>query len=112
MIEILRLSDLTKVTHYPHAVIETIRQSIVTLNEAYGADRTRNGDGGLELIVESEDELSTLLQTLPYGDLPEFAEVIHQDFLHAVYVVSDDRTIDVFLSKEWATQSMLEVMKK
>ena len=112
MIEILRKSDITRITHYPKAVIETIRESVRILDEAYGTDRTRDGDGGLEFVIEKEAELQLLLQTLPYGDCPESAEEIYPDFLHVMYLVSNERTISVSLSKEWATKSMLEVIGK
>lgn len=112
MIEILRLSDLTRITHYPQVVVDTIRKSVAILDDAYGKDRSRDGDGGLELIVEKEEELANLIQSLPYGDLPEFAEVIHQDFLHAVYIVSNERSLDVFTPLEWATQAMKEAMSQ
>jgi hypothetical protein len=111
MIEILNLSDLAKITHYPRAVVETIRQSIINLDTAYGTDRTRDGDGGLELIVESEEELQSLIQTLPYGDTPECSEVIHRGYIRAVYVINNNRTIDVSLPRAWATQNMLEVLE-
>lgn len=110
MIEILRLSDLAKITHYPHAIVDTIRQSVINLDAVYGSSRTRDGDGGIEVIVESENELHALLQTLPFGDMPESVEVIHQDFLRAIYLINNDRSIDFFLPKEWATKKMLEVL--
>ena len=112
MIEILRKTDLTSITHYPKSVVDTIRQSVSNLDEAYGADRTRDGDGGLELIVETEDELRALIQSLPYGDLPESAEELAPDFIHAVYVVGNERTLDIFTPKKWATKSMLEELAK
>ena len=112
MIEILRLADLTKITHYPHAVVDTIRKSVTFMDAAYGNDRTRNGDGGLELIVETAEELQALLQTLPWGDVPETAEEIYPDFIHAIYILSNDRSISVSLPKKWATKAMLEVLDK
>lgn len=110
MIEILRLSDLAKITHYPYDVVETIRQTVINMDSVYGSSRTSDGDGGIELIVESEDELHALLQTLPFGDIPESVEIVHQDFLHAIYLSNNERSVDVFLPKEWATKNMLEVL--
>ena len=110
MIEILRKIDLARVAHYPREIVETIQNSIVRLDREYGTNRTRNGDGGLELIVESEEELCTLLKTLPFGDIPESVEVLHRDFLHVVYLISNERSISVCLPKKWATKSMLEVL--
>ena len=112
MIEILRQSDLVKITHYPKAVVDTIRESVRILDEAYGADRARDGDGGLEFVVESQEELQALLQTLPFGDCPEFAEEIYPNFLRVLYIISNERTIEICLPKEWATKSMLEVIGK
>ncbi len=111
MIEILKLSDITQVTHYPKAVVDTIRQFVLNMDTAYGSDRSRDGDGGVELIIESEDELLNVLQALPYGDTPESAEVVHRDFLHAVYIIHNDRSISIFLPIQWATTPMREVLK-
>jgi hypothetical protein len=110
MIEILRLSDLTSIKHYPNAVIETIKRSVEILDNAYGAERTRDGDGGLELIVESETELKNVIQSLPFGDLPEVVDEIHERFIRAIYLVSNERSISVMLPKEWATSQMSEVL--
>jgi len=112
MIEILRQSDLGKIAHYPHPVFERIRKNVTFMDAAYGADRTRDGDGGLELVFESEAELQPFLQTLPWGDSPETAEEIHPNFIHAIYIISNDRSISVSLPKKWATKSMLEVLEQ
>ena len=112
MIEILRLSDLTRITHYPKEVVEAIRKSVTLLDSAYGVTRTKEGDGDLEIIVETEAELQALIQSFYWGDVPEFAELVHQDFIRATYILTNDRGIEVYLPKEWATQAMKEVMEK
>ena len=111
MIEILRQSDLAKVAHYPKSVVDEIRKSVAILDEAYGTDRTRDGDGGLVLIAETEADLFRLIQSLPWGDIPEVAELI-DGYVHALYLINNDRGLDIFTPKEWATKSMLEVMEK
>ena len=110
MIEILRQSDLSKIAHYPKSVVDAIQQSITILDENYGTDRTRDGDGGLDLVIETESDLQSLMQTLFWGDVPEFSEII-DGYVHALYLVNNDRGLDVFLPEEWATKGMKEAME-
>lgn len=110
MIEILRLSDLTKAAHYPQSVVDAIRQSVTILDEAYGIERTRDGDGGLMMIAEMAEEVQKIIQSLPWGDVPEYVEAVHSDYIRSMYLINNDRSIEVYLPKEWATQAMKEAM--
>lgn len=112
MIELLRLSDLTNAAHYPQTVLNAIRQSVAILDEAYGLDRTRDGDGGLMLIAETAEEVQSLIQSLPWGDLPEYVEVVDSEFIRALYIVSSERSIELYLRRAYATKQMMEGLQE
>ena len=98
-------SQLVKLNSIPVEVIEFVREIIVILNEAYGADRNVESDlGGYVLIAENIVDIEILKQDKLQCLVPEYTDVIEvingENYTSSLYLLSSDFSIVVVCTEE------------
>lgn len=104
MINVLRKDDLACIDFLPKEVVEVLLDTIDVLDEAYGATRSLNDDGGYICIVETLEEVFKLKEETLKGLVYEFSDLLHQDekstYHSTLYMLSSDYSLVVVTTNE------------
>lgn len=100
VINIWKEEDLALVQELPEEVKEVIKETITTLDENYGTERTAEDLGGYVAILDEED-IESFKEEILKGILPEYIDDIEgADYISALFLCSSDFSIVVICKKE------------
>lgn len=106
MIKIGTVKEIDKVKMLPIKVIEAVRDSLVVLDETYGAERDIEQDlGGFIAIIQNEKDIEMLkaMKLDIHRDIPEYVEKIlisvEELWVKILFLLSNDYAI-VVIGKE------------
>lgn len=106
MIKIGTVKEMDKVKTLPIKVVEAIRDSLVILDEVYGAERNIERDlGGFVLIIENEKDIEAVkrMNLDIYKDIPEYVDKVlislEEVWIKVLFLLSNDYTV-VIVGKE------------
>ena len=97
-------------SRFPDRVIEEILAGAVVRDAEYGADRDYTNVGGYSIIIETLEDVQQLKAIIDYDTHPcEWATRIgNTGYVSALYILTDDFTVDVFMPLEIAPVTVLE----
>ena len=105
MKKVYKESQLVELNNLSVEVIESIRETIAILDEAYGEERDIELDlGGYALIAENIIDIEILKQDKLQGLIPEYTDVIEvvngENYISSLYLISSDYAIVVVTTEE------------
>ncbi len=107
MIEIGRLAELDKASHYPKEVQEKILEAVKIFEDEYGEDRDYKVKGGYIAIVESLDDFREFTQFnldfLTDDVITEYQDVLANDeYISSLILLGDDYSLLVITPKKFS----------
>lgn len=107
MIEIGRLAELDKASHYPKEVQEKILEAVEIFADEYGEDRNYKVRGGYVAIIESLDEFKQFnefsLDFMSDEIITEYQDVLADgDFVSSLILLGDDYNLLLITPKEYS----------
>ena len=85
---------------FPVAVVDCVFDCVGILDEAYCANRDYHSVGGYALITNSDDDLVEVKKTIDIESLLcEWINLLDNDYLSALYLISDDYAIMLIAPK-------------
>ena len=106
MIKIGTVKEMDKIKTLPIKVVEAIKDSLVILDEAYGAKRNIEGDlGGFILVIENKKDIEAVkkMNLDIYKDIPEYVDKMlissEEMWVKALFLLSNDYAV-VIVGKE------------
>ena len=107
MIEIGRLAELDKASHYPKEVQEKILEAVEIFADEYGEDRDYKIRGGYVAIVESLDDFREFTQFnldfLTDDIITEYQDVLgNGKYISSLILLGDDYSLLVITPKEFS----------
>ncbi len=107
MIEIGRVAELDKASHYPKEVQEKILEAVEIFVDEYGEDRDYKAKGGYVAIVESLDDFREFTQFnldfLTDDIITEYQDVLaNGEYISSLILLGDDYSLLVITPKEFS----------
>lgn len=90
---------------YTNEVMESIEETIITINESYGASRDVDKDlGGYVVILESEEDVTEIKANVLKGTIEEYTDKIDSNnsehYYLSLFILSSDYIIMTYSNKE------------
>lgn len=107
MIEIGKLGELDRASHYPQEVQEKILEAVEIFADEYGEDRDYKVRGGYVAIIESLEEFKQFevfsLDFMTDEIITEYQDVLaNGDFVSSLILLGDDYNLLLITPKEYS----------
>lgn len=94
---------------FPRRALQEVYTGLMILDEEYGYDRNWELEGGYSILAETAEDVAAIKQYVDFDKHPPewVTSISYTKIISALFILSNDYSIMVYMPQEVAPQSLL-----